>query len=68
MPIRNTTTTRKAELLKKIRVERAISDALAGELKAALTEFKQTYDAGRPKALVGQGKPAEPAGKQDKSK
>ncbi len=35
--------TRKAELLKKIRVEKAISDALAAELKAALTEFKPTY-------------------------
>jgi F-type H+-transporting ATPase subunit alpha len=36
-------TTRKADLLKKLRVEKAISDALAGELKAACTEFKQTY-------------------------
>jgi F-type H+-transporting ATPase subunit alpha len=35
--------TRKAELLGKIRAEKAFSDALAGELKAALTEFKQTY-------------------------
>src|SRR4249920_781452 len=33
--------TRKAELLKKIRAEKALSDALAGELKAAITEFKQ---------------------------
>jgi F-type H+-transporting ATPase subunit alpha len=36
-------TTRRAELLAKIRVEKAISEALAGELKAAVTEFKQTY-------------------------
>jgi F-type H+-transporting ATPase subunit alpha len=36
-------TTRKADLLKKIRTEKAISDALAGELKAAIGEFKQVY-------------------------
>src|ERR1043166_247126 len=36
-------TTRKAETLTKLRNEKAISDALAGELKAAVTEFKQTY-------------------------
>jgi len=35
--------TRKAESLTKIRDEKAISDALAAELKAAVTEFKQTY-------------------------
>jgi F-type H+/Na+-transporting ATPase subunit alpha len=35
--------TRKAELLGKIRAEKAFSDALAAELKAALAEFKQTY-------------------------
>src|SRR5450432_2998066 len=35
--------TRKADLLAKIRNEKAISDALAGELKAAVTEFKQSY-------------------------
>jgi F-type H+-transporting ATPase subunit alpha len=35
--------TRKSELMAKIRSEKAFSDALAGELKAALTEFKQTY-------------------------
>ncbi len=33
----------KPELLAKIRKEKAISDALAAELKAAVTEFKQTY-------------------------
>ena len=35
--------TRKADLLKKIRAEKAISDAIAAELKAAVTEFKPTY-------------------------
>ena len=35
--------TRKAELMTKIRNEKAISDALTAELKAALGEFKQTY-------------------------
>ncbi len=35
--------TRKEALLVKIRTEKAISDALAGELKAALTEFKASY-------------------------
>jgi F-type H+/Na+-transporting ATPase subunit alpha len=35
--------TRKPELLGRIRSEKAFSDALAAELKAALTEFKQTY-------------------------
>ncbi len=35
--------TRKADLLTKIRTEKAISEALAAELKAAITEFKQTY-------------------------
>src|SRR5687767_11478656 len=35
--------TRKQALLDKVRKEGAISDALAGELKAAVGEFKQTY-------------------------
>ncbi len=35
--------TRKADLLAKIRNEKAISDALSAELKAAVTEFKQSY-------------------------
>ena len=35
--------TRKTELMGKIRAEKAFSDALAAELKAALAEFKQTY-------------------------
>jgi F-type H+-transporting ATPase subunit alpha len=36
-------TTRKDALLGKIRTEKAVSDAIAAELKAAITEFKQTY-------------------------
>src|SRR5512135_1875601 len=36
-------TTRRAELLAKILKEKALSDALTAELKAAATEFKQTY-------------------------
>ena len=35
--------TRKADLLAKVRNEKAISDAIATELKAAVTEFKPTY-------------------------
>ena len=35
--------TRRADLLLKIRNEKAISDALAAELKASITEFKQSY-------------------------
>ena len=35
--------TRKAELMGKVRAEKAFSDALAAEMKAALMEFKQTY-------------------------
>jgi F-type H+-transporting ATPase subunit alpha len=42
-------TTRKADLLKKLSAEKAISDALAGELKTVVTEFKQTFDIGKPK-------------------
>ena len=36
-------TTRKANVLATIAKEKALSDALAGELKTAVTEFKQTY-------------------------
>jgi F-type H+-transporting ATPase subunit alpha len=36
-------TTRKEELLKRLRNEKAVSDAIAADLKAAVTEFKQTY-------------------------
>ena len=35
--------TRKPELLKKILKEKAISDPIAADLKAAVTEFKQSY-------------------------
>ena len=35
--------TRKAALVEKIRTEKAINDALAAELKAAVTEFKASY-------------------------
>jgi F-type H+/Na+-transporting ATPase subunit alpha len=35
--------TRKTDLMTKIRTEKAFSDALAAELKAAITEFKQSY-------------------------
>ena len=36
-------TTRKADVLTKVRNEKAISDAITADLKAALGEFKQTY-------------------------
>jgi len=36
-------TSRKADLMGKIRAEKAFSDALSAELKAAVAEFKQTY-------------------------
>jgi F-type H+-transporting ATPase subunit alpha len=36
-------TTRRTEVLGKIRKEQALSDALTAELKAAATEFKQTW-------------------------
>jgi F-type H+/Na+-transporting ATPase subunit alpha len=36
-------TSRKAELMAKIAREKALSDALTADLKAAVTEFKQTY-------------------------
>src|SRR5437899_4009888 len=36
-------TTRKSELMAKLAKEKALSDALTGELKAAVMEFKQTY-------------------------
>jgi F-type H+-transporting ATPase subunit alpha len=36
-------TTRRAELLARIQKEAALSDALTAELKAAATEFKQSY-------------------------
>ncbi len=36
-------TSRKTELMARIAKEKALSDALTAELKAAVTEFKQTY-------------------------
>jgi F-type H+/Na+-transporting ATPase subunit alpha len=36
-------TTRKAELLRKIAQEKAISPALTAELKAAADQFKETW-------------------------
>ena len=36
-------TSRKAELMGRIAKEKALSDALTNDLKAAVTEFKQTY-------------------------
>src|SRR5437868_3493659 len=36
-------TSRKSELMGRIAKEKALSDALAADLKAAVTEFKQTY-------------------------
>ena len=36
-------TSRKADLVAKIQKEKALSDALTAELKAVVTEFKQTY-------------------------
>jgi F-type H+-transporting ATPase subunit alpha len=35
--------TRKGDLLAKLRKEKAVTDPIATELKAAVTEFKQTY-------------------------
>jgi F-type H+-transporting ATPase subunit alpha len=36
-------TTRKAELMSRIAKQKAVDDALAADLKTAVTEFKQTY-------------------------
>jgi F-type H+-transporting ATPase subunit alpha len=36
-------TTRKSELMAKLAMEKALSDALTAELKSAVTEFKQNY-------------------------
>src|SRR5260370_6607164 len=36
-------TSRKTELMSRIAKEKALSDALTADLKAAVTEFKQTY-------------------------
>jgi F-type H+-transporting ATPase subunit alpha len=65
--------TRKADLLARLRKEKAISDALAAELKSAVTEFKQTYDpgkptdaAGKPKELPDKEKAEEASSRKDK--
>jgi F-type H+-transporting ATPase subunit alpha len=34
---------RKADLIGRITKEKAMSDSIVGDLKAAITEFKQTY-------------------------
>ena len=36
-------TSRKADLLGRIAREKALSDSITGELKKAVTDFKQTY-------------------------
>ena len=36
-------TSRKSELMSRIAKERALSDAIAADLKTVVTEFKQTY-------------------------
>ena len=36
-------TSRKGELLARIRKEKALNDEITSQLKAAVTEFKQTY-------------------------
>nr|UXE45796.1 ATP synthase subunit alpha [uncultured bacterium] len=43
-------TTRKEDLMSRIRKEKALNDALTAELKTAVTEFKQTWSANKPKA------------------
>jgi F-type H+-transporting ATPase subunit alpha len=56
-------TTRKADLLTKIRNEKAISDAITAELKTATGEFKQTYNIGQPAVAE---KPKDEAAKSQK--
>ena len=36
-------TSRKADLMKRIAIEKALNDALTNDLKATVIEFKQTY-------------------------
>jgi hypothetical protein len=65
-------TTRKEQLLAKILKEKALSDPLTAELKAAATEFKQTYQVpgqapaagGAQSRTVSKGKPAATEAKQ----
>jgi F-type H+-transporting ATPase subunit alpha len=42
-------TTRKEDLMARIRKEKALNDALTAEVKTAVTEFKQTWSANKPK-------------------
>jgi F-type H+/Na+-transporting ATPase subunit alpha len=52
-------TTRQGPLLAKILKEKALSDALTAELKAAATEFKKTYSATTAaQSVAGAGKAA----------
>ena len=53
-------TTRKSDLLKKLNKEKAISDALTPEIKAAMTEFKEGF---RPAAAAGAAPQPKPAQK-----
>src|SRR5580765_1670360 len=48
-------TTQKSELLAKIAAEKALSDALTAELKAAAEQFRQTVDFGTKKAPSTKG-------------
>jgi len=54
-------TTRKAELLAKIGKEKALSDALKAELKAAVDEFKQTWTVANPEPKKAEPEKAAPA-------
>jgi F0F1-type ATP synthase alpha subunit len=57
-------TTRRAELLARIQKEGALSDTLTAELKAAATEFKQTYKVPGPAAPTGQSAPKAAGGER----
>jgi F-type H+-transporting ATPase subunit alpha len=56
-------TSRKAELMTRIAKEKAISDALAADLKTAITDFKQTYKT--PVKAEDKAAPAAPAEKKE---
>jgi F-type H+-transporting ATPase subunit alpha len=51
-------TNRKAEVLARVRKEKAFNDALAADLKSAVTDFKQTFDTGKAGAAAEEKKPA----------
>jgi F-type H+/Na+-transporting ATPase subunit alpha len=57
-------TTRRAALLAKIQKEMALSDTLTGELKAAATEFKQTYKVPAQAPAGGDAAPGQAEGQQ----